>query len=429
MSERRPRLLASNVFYSPLSFGGATTVAENMCRLLQEQHGWDVVVFTQSKAPHLFPNMLHRYLAGSVEVISAKLANHLSAEDVYRNPEFAAQVDDVIDAIEPDIVHYHCVQDIGAGIVDPVARRGIPLAVTIHDCWWLCERQFMIRPDGRYCHQVKIDPSVCRFCVDDLTSTRARSAYLRQQLDKATRLIFPSDFHRQLHVANGFSEDRCFTNKNGVRMPGPDFSKTPVDDPKVKVRFGFVGGPGPIKGGPQIARAFQDIKRSDYELKIVDAAKHIGLSWRNDDEWKLRGKVTFVDPYTSDTMDEFFAGVDVLLFPSQWKESFGLTVREAMARGIWVIAADAGGLSEDCIDGVNARVIPMSADHTQLTAAILEALDMDHSKVAPSPHVVSIEDQAADLDRQLREMLAAKGRPESAKVQTAEPGHAASLAD
>lgn len=73
-------------------------------------------------------------------------------------------------------------------------------------------------------------------------------------------------------------------------------------------------------------------------------------------------------------MDEFFGGLDVLLFPSQWKESFGLTVREAFARDVWVIATDAGGVVEDCVHGTNATVIPMDGSSHGLETAIRECL-------------------------------------------------------
>ena len=38
--------------------------------------------------------------------------------------------------------------------------------------------------------------------------------------------------------------------------------------------------------------------------------------------------------------------MDVLLFPSLWNESFGLTVREAIARDVFVLSSDCGGPGE-----------------------------------------------------------------------------------
>ncbi|MEO0730155.1 MAG: glycosyltransferase, partial [Pseudomonadota bacterium] len=127
--------------------------------------------------------------------------------------------------------------------------------------------------------------------------------------------------------------------------------------------------------------------------------------------------VEFVPPYTAETMDAFFADVDVVLFPSQWKESFGLTVREAMARRIWVIASDAGGLSQDCRDGVNARLIPMTADHRPLQAAIEETFEMNLDTIEPSPHIATHADQAAQLDAHLHRLMSGAGETAS----TAEP--------
>ena len=81
---------------------------------------------------------------------------------------------------------------------------------------------------------------------------------------------------------------------------------------------------------------------TDNELRQVLIDK--GLERAKSFNWNIPGEIVIVPPYNRETMDEFFASIDVLLFPSQWKESFGLTVREAIARGVWVIATEAGGV-------------------------------------------------------------------------------------
>jgi len=65
----------------------------------------------------------------------------------------------------------------------------------------------------------------------------------------------------------------------------------------------------------------------------------------------------------------------VLLFPSQWKESFGLTVREALARDVWVIATDGGGPGEAITEGVNGNLIPLDGTHEKLQASVESLLD------------------------------------------------------
>jgi hypothetical protein len=45
--------------------------------------------------------------------------------------------------------------------------RGVPYAITLHDAWWLCGRQFMIDREGRYCGQTKIEADICGACVEN----------------------------------------------------------------------------------------------------------------------------------------------------------------------------------------------------------------------------------------------------------------------
>ncbi len=45
-------------------------------------------------------------------------------------------------------------------------------------------------------------------------------------------------------------------------------------------------------------------------------------------------------------IEQVFSKTRVLLMPSLWYEGFGLSVMEAMLRGIPVIASDSGGLTE-----------------------------------------------------------------------------------
>ena len=80
---------------------------------------------------------------------------------------------------------------------------------------------------------------------------------------------------------------------------------------------------------------------------------------------------------------------------SQWKETFGLAIREALARGIHVIQTDSGGTTEH--GAAEARdLIPIGADHTQLREQILRALEAPTRGRAPWS-VDSFDDQAAQF--------------------------------
>ncbi len=112
-----------------------------------------------------------------------------------------------------------------------------------------------------------------------------------------------------------------------------------------------------------------------------------------------------------------FDSLDVLLMPSIGLESFGLVAREAMARGVPVLAADDGGLRE-LFEGGRGGAHFRSGDTASLYEAIVALLDDpsridDWSHDMPRPksaaaHAEEIEAvYASVLARRNRE----KGRP------------------
>ena len=129
-------------------------------------------------------------------------------------------------------------------------------------------------------------------------------------------------------------------------------------------------------------------------------------------EWTVAGAVEVVPAYAQDELDDFFDGIDVLLFPSQWKESFGLIVGEALARDVWVIATDGIGAAEFIVEGENGNLIPLTSDPAPLQRAV-EALlahperlrgHVNHYK----DRLRSYDQQADELHRFLTEVTAAK---------------------
>jgi glycosyltransferase involved in cell wall biosynthesis len=217
-------------------------------------------------------------------------------------------------------------------------------------------------------------------------------------------LLTPSAFHRALHLANGVAPDRIVVNKNGIAPPAPRPRARSDEDP---LRFGFVGGAGPIKGIELIRRAFEALPDANYELVLVDNTLNLGYSSIEVEDWRVRGRIRVVPAYSQAELDDFFACIDVLLFPSQWKESFGLTVREALARDVWVIATDAGGAAEDIVEGENGVVVPIGDDEGPLREAIASLLHHpERLSGYENPYkgrLVTVDDQAARLASLLRE--------------------------
>ena len=399
------RIMVVNVYFAPNSFGGATVIAEEMTQRLVEQHGWSASAFASMRTPSLPDFSIRRYRAKSADVVAVNLPGGFNYTELYHSPRVKSKFIEALDAFQPDVVHIHCIQMLGSDLLDAIQERNIPFALTLHDCWWLCDRQFMIDGNGQYCFQEKISPDRCRFCVDDYQASQIRADYLSKQLAKADLLLYPSQFQKDLYLANGAPAERSVVNKNGVRPPKPNF--TPRNTPGKPV-FGFIGGPGAIKGGDQLVAALRDLNREDIHVKVVDAAQNVGTTWRNEEYWDVPGKLEFVPAYNQNTIDDFFSSIDVLLFPSQWKESFGLTVREALLRDVWIIATEAGGVVEDLRIGVNATGIPLDGRMEPLAAAIEECLQRPNWAEYRNPHkadITTLDNQATELSGLLMSLL------------------------
>ncbi|HTR16433.1 MAG TPA: glycosyltransferase [Acetobacteraceae bacterium] len=397
------RVLVVNVFFWPRSFGGATIVAEEMARRLHARPDTEVVVFTSEVRAADAPGALLRYAEGDLPVIGVRLPPDGDRILDFDNPGIAEAFDAVLEAVQPDVVHFHAVQGLGAAVTRRCLERRIPYVVTLHDCWWLCDRQFMVRPDGTSCPQMRIDTRVCEACMPRVPYLHERLDMLLHALHGAALLLSPSRTHRDLYVANGLPPERVMVNRNGIRLP-----ERPRGQRRAGVlRFGYVGGVGPIKGFPLIRAAFESLPRGDYELVIVDNTLNLGYASVDVSGWRARGQIRLVPAYRQEEMDAFFAGIDVLLFPSQWRESFGLTVREALARDVWVIATRGGAAEEDIIDGVNGTLIPLDGRHEKLRdaiAALLDAPERLASFVNPAKETLTGYDAQAE---ELRGMLAA----------------------
>ncbi len=386
-------VLTANVFFSPHSYGGATVVAEQVAQELVRRHGCRVSAVSAMTRPELTAYAVMKVEKNGVQNYMINLPPHRSYAESYDNPQVTQIVAGLLDVLQPDLVHGHCLQDIGAGLLPLVRRRGLACVLSVHDFWWLCEHQFMIRPSQRYCGQDPIRIEDCRGCVDNLSRARARHSTLLSAAAQADLITFPSRFARDLSVRSGMTAPRMAVWENGVLLPGPGFFEAQAArrsrDPRLV--FGFLGGPSQTKGWPVVKAAFETLGRGDFAGYLVDGSLKDSW-WRGHDISKLRGDWRIHPRFDQDQMDAFYARIDVLLFLSQWKETFGLAIREAAARGIRVLQTDSGGTTE--WDGASRdEMLAIGDGPDRLRAAVLRELERPRRGTAPLA-VASYADQA-----------------------------------
>lgn len=397
MSEARHILLV-NVFFAPFSYGGATVVAEQVAYALLRQERIQISAVSLIRRTDLAPYRVIRTEKSGIVNYLINVPSGRGYAQIYDNSLVTERVAQLMDQLNPDLVHVHCIQDVGTGLFQAAKDRGLPLVLSVHDFWWICDRQFMVRVDNTYCGQFPVRIEACRNCVEDFSAAKLRFEHLQQQGALADIVTYPSRFALDLSEASGFAPGRGIVWKNGVRLPEPDFFEAQATrraaDPRLT--FGFVGGPSHIKGWPVIRRAFADLERSDFRTLLVDGARE-GSWWANHDLSQLPGDWQVYPRFDQSEMDDYYTQIDVLLFMSQWKETFGLAIREALARGIKVIQTDSGGTTEHGAIPPE-RLIPIGAGPEALRPQLEEALDAHPDPQAPHA-VASFDDQATEFAR------------------------------
>lgn len=136
---------------------------------------------------------------------------------------------------------------------------------------------------------------------------------------------------------------------------------------------GFVGRLGREKGCNELFRAFQRIKASVPNAKLLFVGpiekeetidpELLDYFWKCDDIIKT-DRVTHVEKYTS--------AMDVFVLPS-YREGFGMSVIEASAMEVPVVVTEYPGPSSAMRDGVTGYAVPVKDDE-QLCQRILQLL-------------------------------------------------------
>lgn len=391
---KQKNILSVNCFYNPRSFGGATVVAEEINKRFDNNEQVNIHVVTSLSEEYVTPYHLRRYGAGGHECYGIGLPNFLREDEQILNHNIDPAFKQILDVVKPDVVHFHSIQGLGISMLEICSELNIPIIVTAHDYWWLYEHQFILSFDDRHKLRGVFEGHASEEIKEEASYYTLKK---RKALMLADKILAPSSFTRQLYTGEGFINVQM--NKNGVNYPQLLKER---EIPKV-VTFGYVGGNTNIKGYHLIKEVFRNISAEDAKVVIVDNTLNLGFRSFNDSDLKDLNNYDVVPAFTQQNMDEFYGGIDVLLYPTQSKESFGLTVREALIRNVWVITSNAGGAPEDIIEGENGIIIPFDNDAKKLQIAVeatikhFRTLSADTIPAIPHSHIRSFDEQYEEL--------------------------------
>ena len=362
----KPKLLVVNVFYPPQDIGGATrVVADNVTHLLTrygDEFEIDILTTLEGgKTPHHVQAVSH----SGARIWAVTAADGVN-ERAISDPVMDTRVEALLDHITPDIVHFHCIQRLGAGIIDLCRKRGIPYVLTLHDGWWCSPHQFILGPDGT--------PAMYDFHAD--TPTRPERVQItRRCLTDAAALLAVSEPFAKLHRDIGLPNVQALPN--GVSNLPKRIRK---DGPKGRVRLGLIGGATRHKGYDLLRAALTARAYDNLDLLIVDHALAPGAEV--EEVWNTT-PVRRIPRQPQAEVGALYGAFDVLMAPSTWPESYGLVAREALALGLWVVASDRGAIGADIAEGVTGHVVPVD-DHRAL-GDVLARIDANPTRYSQAP--------------------------------------------
>jgi glycosyltransferase involved in cell wall biosynthesis len=143
------RVLVCAVFFPPQSYGGATRVVQdNVDYFKDECPDIELSVFTTDDGVSPAGQFrFDQYRGIPVFRLSTSIEPNMDWRPF--NVGHEGIFDQIVDAVQPDVVHFHCIQRLTASIVEVALKRKIPYLITVHDGWWISDHQFLIDQNDR----------------------------------------------------------------------------------------------------------------------------------------------------------------------------------------------------------------------------------------------------------------------------------------
>ncbi|RME69473.1 MAG: glycosyltransferase family 1 protein, partial [Chloroflexi bacterium] len=253
---------------------------------------------------------------------------------------------------KPDVAHFHNT----FLMVSPAAyyackEAGVPVVQTLHNYRLICPGALLMR-DGRVCEECVGRavpwPGMVHACwrgsrlqTSVVTAMLTVHRAIKTWTEQVDFYIALTEFARRKFIEGGLPADKIVVKPNFI-TPDPG-----MGDHEENYAL-FVGRLSPEKGVQALLRAWRRLR--DVPLKVVGD----GPLMKEVQEFVGREGLQEVEVPGRRPRDEVFRlmrEARALVFPSEWYETFGMTIAEAFACGLPVIASRLGAMAEIVEEG------------------------------------------------------------------------------
>ena len=375
--------------FPPAAHGGTEVYVRDLASALAFVPATEVAVLTRDADPRRPELAMRRSTLGPVSVF--RINNTFQAcagfAESYENPRLLDVACDVLDEVQPDIVHIQHLTCLSTRLPAEIARRRIPVVLTLNDYWLLCHRGQLFDLDGQRCagpfdggcarcvspgalagarsyaagRLIRSLPlpgaaRVVQLAVSTIerarppASTRAateeRLQHMREAARHIDRFLAPSRTIANWFLEFGVPAERMVPCNQGISL-------TPFAgqrrSPSTVLRVAFAGGLIPSKAPHVLLDAIDRLPEGSIIVDLLGSGD--AYHGRNDYAAALRPRlghpaIRRLGPVPHERMAAALHDVDVVVVPSVWIENAPFIIREAFAAGAPVVASDLGGMAE-----------------------------------------------------------------------------------
>jgi glycosyltransferase involved in cell wall biosynthesis len=356
-SSRRPsgrRIVLSSFGFDDA--GGGTIVPRYVAKELA-QRGHQVTVFAAGVA-RLDGEPAYAVRTteiDGVEVVSVHNRPHglLDLGHPHReldDPAIRAAFAELLDRVDPDVVHLHNLHNLGLSLVDETFSRGIRTVFSTHNYWLGCARNYLFRDDLTLCDGPGDGGRNCATCVGsrDAAGYVERRNEMRERFSlRVDRILAVSEAMRRTLLGLGFPGRMIDVVRQAMPEDGAVWEAVGRDRVPGRVGdvlvVGFVGSAYPHKGPQLLVEAAQlvgcDIRvRIHGEVPRAFAEQLLSMD--------RRGVVELAGAFSHAELPEILSGLDAAVIPSLWWDCAPLVVAECLAGRVPVIGANMGGIPD-----------------------------------------------------------------------------------
>jgi len=289
-----------------------------------------------------------------------------------------------------DIIHS---QSLGArGVLGWANKQKIPVVSTWHGTSLTEISTFFssARKSPRYWHWLLLMPVMLmrQYLTMDLPIRRASAAItlVSPTLEKDMRL---------------FAKNKVSVIANGIDIP----ENPPLRTNRDALHLLCLGRIEKEKGMHHAVKAMVEFKDQNITLDIVGSGPYLDEVKALIGKLELEESVLCHGRVEDDELSKLFALADVYLMPTTRQEGLPLTILEAMANGLPVIASDIGGISQVIEDGGDGLLVK-PGDVSELISAIRILKDNEDMRIQLSNAARKTIEDKYSKERMVDETLA-----------------------